>query len=194
MTPEEFARGSWQSDSATTSLPSIEELRQRADKFRNNIKRRNMMEYIAGALVIAVFATIAWLVPMQLFRISAALMIGGTCVVLWQLHKRTTPLTPPENGGQLPVLEYRRRELVRQRDALKNIFTWYLLPFIPGAALMLAMPVLDPNWIMGDVTTTDLIIRPLFAIAVLGAVYAINQIAARKMQREIDEIDVLRKC
>ena len=33
MTPEEFARDSWQSENAGTPLPPISELRERADKF-----------------------------------------------------------------------------------------------------------------------------------------------------------------
>lgn len=193
MTPEEFARDSWQSENAGTPLPPISELRERADKFRSKIKRRNMIEYLAGVLVIATFGTIAWLVPIESLRIGAALLIGGTCVVLWQLHRRTTPLRPLENGGQLPVLEYGRRELVRQRDALKSIFSWYLLPMVPGTTVLLAMPLLESNWPMGSLSTLDLIIRPLFVIGVLATIFAINQIAAQKLQREIDEIDTLRK-
>lgn len=194
MTPEDYVRGSWKGDSASKTLPQINELRERADKFRSKIVRRNRFEYSAGVLVITVFAVLAWLVPIETLRIAAALLIGGIGVVMWQLHRRTTPLTPPENGGQLTVLEYRRRELVRQRDALKSTVTWYLLPLVPGAAVLLAMPVLEPNWPLGSVSTLDLIIRPFFALAVLGAVYAINQISARKLQHEIDEIDALRNC
>lgn len=194
MTPEDYVRDSWKGDSASKTLPQITELRERADKFRSKIVRRNRFEYSAGVLVITVFAVLAWLVPIETLRIAAALLIGGIGVVMWQLHRRTTPLTPPENGGQLTVLEYRRRELVRQRDALKSTVTWYLLPLVPGAAVLLAMPVLEPNWPLGSVSTLDLIIRPFFALAVLGAVYAINQISARKLQHEIDEIDALRNC
>lgn len=194
MTPEDYVRDSWKGDSASKALPQITELRERADKFRSKIVRRNRFEYSAGVLVITVFAVLAWLVPIETLRIAAALLIGGIGVVMWQLHRRTTPLTPPENGGQLTVLEYRRRELVRQRDALKSTVTWYLLPLVPGAAVLLAMPVLEPNWPLGNVSTLDLIIRPFFALAVLGAVYAINQISARKLQHEIDEIDALRNC
>lgn len=192
MTPEKFVRDSWRGESTSASLPPIAELRERADRFRRKIHRRNLFEYLAGVLVIAGFGLIAWLVPIALLRIGATLIIGGTCVVLWQLHRRTAPLTPPENGGQLPILEYQRQELVRQRDALESIFTWYLLPIIPGVAVIMAIPFVDPAWPIGDDSILDTAIRPLFSAAVLGAVYAINKIAARKLQGQIDEIEALR--
>ena len=193
MTPEDYVRNSWKDESLNAALPPVEELRERANKFRRKIARRNLLEYCAGTLLIAFFGLAAWLTPINTVRIGAALVIGGTCIVMWQLHKRTTPLTPPDNGGQIPILEYRRRELVRQRDALKSIFTWYLLPLVPGAAMLLALPVLEPNWSMDNVSTLVLIIRPIFVFGGFAAVYAVNQIAARKLQHEIDEIDILRK-
>lgn len=192
MTPDELARDSWKRGSTSASLPPIAELRERADRFRHKIHRRNLLEYSAGALVIVGFGAIAWLVPIVMLRIGAALIIGGTFVVLWQLHRRTAPLTPPENGGQLPVLEYHLNELVRQRDALESIFTWYLLPIIPGLAVIMAIPFVDPAWPMGDDSILDTASRPLFAVAVLGAGYVINKIAAYKLQGQIDEISALR--
>lgn len=192
MNPEEFTRDSWKGESNSQSLPPIGELRERADRFRRRIHRRNLLEYLAGVLVIAGFGVNAWLVPIAMLRIGAALIIGGTCVVLWQLHRRTTPLTPPENSGQLPILEYQRHELVRQRDALESIFTWYLLPIIPGLAVTMAIPFAAPGWPMGDDSILVTVSRPIFAVVVLGAVYAINKMAARKLQRKIDEIDALR--
>jgi hypothetical protein len=192
MTSEKFARDSWRGESASASIPPIAELRERADRFRRKINRRNMLEYVAGGFVIVVIAIVAWLVPVSLLRIGAALLAGGVCIVLLQLNRRGTPLSPAVDGGKLSILEYQRRELVRQRDALSNVAVWYLLPLIPGIAVLMGMPFFDPNWPMGDETMFSMLIRPVFAIVVFVAVYWLNKYAAGKLQDEINEIDALR--
>ena len=192
MTPEEFARDSWQHSGSAAALPPLDELRDRADRFRRKIVRRNWIEYAAGAFVILAFAAVALFVPLPALRIGAALVIGGTCVVLWQLHRRGSPLTPMEHGGAMSVLDYQRRELVRQRDALDSIFTWYLLPLIPGmltimAAPLLSLPVSQWQWPPAEVLQTIGLVAFVFA-----AIYLLNKRGARQLQVRIDAIDALR--
>ncbi len=191
MTPEEYARDSWQSGGAAAPLPPLEELRKRADKFRRKIVRRNWIEYAAGLFVIVMFGIGAVGAPLLALRIGCALVVGGTLVVLWQLHKRGSPLTPPTHGGQLSVLDYRRRDLARQRDALNSIFVWYLLPLIPGGLVVLASPILSlpvSEWQLPPLSVLPGFILP---VAFFIGVYALNKWAARKLQGEIDEIDAL---
>ncbi len=191
MTPEEFARDSWQTASATTALPPLEELRARADKFRRQIARRNWIEYAAGLFVIIAFGVMTFVMPVPAMRIGSAMVVGGTCVLLWQLHKRGTPLTPPTHGGQLSVMEYRRCDLAKQRDALDSIFTWYLLPLIPGMLVLIAAPFLSTSFDEWQMPPADFWLAVAFIVAVFGGVYALNKWAARKLQQEIDEIDAL---
>ncbi|WP_052768968.1 hypothetical protein [Aurantiacibacter marinus] len=192
MTPEEHARASWQNEGETMPLPPIEELRARADQFRRTIVRRNWGEYAAGAFVILAFSTMAVTGPLLAMRIGAALIVGGTCVVLWQLHRRGSPLSPMEHGGQLSVLEYQRRELVRQRDALASVFRWYLLPLMPGMAIMMLAPLLSTapaQWAMPPATA---LLAMASVVAVFAGIYVLNKWGARKLQSEIDEIDFLK--
>ncbi|MEP0392266.1 MAG: hypothetical protein ABJ205_01640 [Erythrobacter sp.] len=192
MTPEEATLNSWKDDSAIASLPPITELRERSARFTREIRRRNFLEYVGGGLAILVIAVVAWLVPIDSLRIGAALLAGGVGIALWQLRSRGTPLSPPLNSGQLPILDYQRQELVRQKDVLRSSTIWYLLPLIPGLFVLLGMPFIDPNWPKGDDTLLDQLVRPAFVIVVLVAVYRFNKKAARKLQSEIDEIDALR--
>lgn len=194
MTPEEFARESWQAAPATAPLPPLEDLRARADRFRRRIRRRNVIEYAAGAIVIAVFSTVALLVPLAMLRTGSALLIGGVCVVLWQLHRRGAPLSLPESGGQIPVLEYQRNELSRQRDALDAILVWYLLPLIPGMLAILSLPLFEKSFPHGGETLFDSFMRFGFCAIVFVAVYLLNKAGARRLQREIDEIDAMRSA
>ncbi len=194
MTPDEFARESWQSRAHVAPLPPLEELRARADRFRRKIERRNWIEYMAGAIVIVAFLAIALLVPLPGLRIGSALMIGGTGVVLWQLHRRASPLSPMEHAGQFSVLDYQRRELVRQRDAIDSVFTWYLLPLIPGMAVVMAAPILSSPWNQWEMPPADALMSMGFVVGVFAVIYALNKWGARKLQRQIDEIDAMRSA
>ncbi|APE28394.1 hypothetical protein [Aurantiacibacter gangjinensis] len=193
MTPQDFARASWQANAPESALPPIAELRRRADEFRRQIKWRNAIEYAAGALVAAGCIAIIALIPLAVMKAAAALLLAGIATVLWQLHRRGAPLTPASDGGAVSVLEYQRRELVRQRDAIDNVLWWYLLPLVPGMLAFLAVPWLATP--MADWQAPPLADWPAFAfpIVVFVGVYALNKWGARRLQREIDAIDALRE-
>lgn len=192
MTPEQTARDSWQKEGNAMPLPPIEELRARADRFRRKIRRRNLLEYLAGAIIIVFFGAAAVTIPLPGMRIAAVTLIIGTCVVLAQLHRRGTPLTPPRDGGQMPVLEFQRRELVRQRDALDSILVWYLLPLLPGAILMHAVPWIDGQYFGQTEELSRTLTRVAVTIVIFGGVYWMNKRGARKLQGRISEIDAMR--
>ena len=194
MTPEETIRESWQREGSAAPLPSIAELRDRADAFRRKIKRRNLIEYIAGGLSMIVFAFVAVVVPAPGMRIALMALMIGLIIVMWQLHKRTAPLTPPEHGGQYSVLEYQSRELTRQRDALNTVFLWYLLPIIPGMVLFYSLPLFDPDF-AGQSEVIWRVLRKIgFASLFFGVVYWLNKRAAGKLQRKLDDIEALRSA
>lgn len=191
MTPEQHALESWRSAATGAPLPPLDELRTRADKFRRKIQRRNWIEYAAGAFVIACFGLGIFLAPLLAMRMGCALVVGGTCVVLWQLHRRGSPLNPPEHGGQLTLLEYRRRDLMRQRDALDSIFVWYLLPLIPGLAVLMAAPLFSLPFSEWQMPSASALPGLVFPPLVFVAIYALNKWAARQLQKDIDEIESL---
>lgn len=192
MTPEKTALDSWKSDGADPLLPPIAELRDRAGQFHRKIRRRNLLEYAGGGLALLVLVVIAWLVPITSLRIGTVLLAAGVCTALWQLRRRGTPLSPPVDGGQLSLMDFQRRELERQSKTLRSATTWYLLPLVPGLMVLLGMPLIDPNWPVGDDTLLDQLSRPAFVVAMLVAVYWLNRKAANKLQAQIDEIDALR--
>ena len=192
MTPEDFARGSWQADSTALPLPPIAELRARAGRFRRKIVLRNLIEYVAGLFVLAMFGMGMVTAPLMAMRIGSALVVGGTLVVLWQLHRRASPLTPMEHGGQLSLLEYERRELARQRDALDSVFTWYLLPLIPGMLVILSGPLLSLPLARWGWPPAERMLVTGCVMAVFVGVYVLNKLAARRLQSQIEAIDALR--
>jgi hypothetical protein len=176
----------WKSQPAETAALSTNELRVRALAFQRRIARRNLFEYAAGAVAIAGYCVHFWMHPSLLVRTGCVLVILGVGVVLHQLHRRSgSRTTPPENLG-MSSLAFHRAELVRQRDALRDVWLWYIAPFVPGMAVFmwgvqteLAGP--QAAW-RGPLTQLAMV-----ALAV-GVVW-LNRRAAKKLQVEIDTLD-----
>lgn len=181
------AKQAWQSSVDIAGAPSLEEVRRGADKFYRYVKWRNRVEYVACVIVVVAFSIYVFWLPHVLQKVGSALVVLATFYVGWQLHRRASA-EPPEKAGTMPLLAFARAQMVRQRDALRSIFWWYMLPFLPGLLLVI---------IGGGARGTAVEDRGggWIAIVVMLAMFAflwwINQVAARKLQRHIDEIDAL---
>ena len=143
MTTHDPILSAWRTAPAQPSPVDTAVLRAEADRFARTIRRRNALEYAAGVLVLAGCVGIAVALPLLSARVGAILLAAGIIIVLWQLHRRASPLDPAREGGMMSITDFRRRELERQRDALASVFTWYLLPLIPGAMVLMAVPWLE---------------------------------------------------
>jgi len=181
----------WKASNIDAALPDMEMVRSGADKFYRQIRRRNAMEYIACAIVIVWFSAYAWLLPSAAARAGAAMVAVGSLIVAWQLRRLASVVPPPDRAAAEPILVHQRAQLARQRDALSSVFTWYLLPLIPGMLVMCFSHVLDHGakaWLY--VTRSDFIGLIPF-VAVFTAVWLLNQRAARRLQKQIDNLEAL---
>jgi hypothetical protein len=141
--------------------------------------------------VVIAFSRNVFALPHILQKVGSVWIIFAAFYAAWQLHRRGSAMSP-ERLGQVPLFEFARAQLVRQRDALRSIFWWYLLPFLPGLAMVLvgnglAVPAGNgpPIWL-----------RWVTLAAIIGAfagVWWLNQRVARRLQRRIAEIDALTK-
>jgi hypothetical protein len=172
----------WKGQVASAPSFTPDELRRMAAVFRRTIRRRNLLEYIAGAIAIAGSCFNIWLFGDALTRVASVISTVGIGTVLWQLHRRASMQASPENLGQ-PGLRSYRAQLVRQRDALRSVWLWYILPLLPGYELFIwarrmAMAMSGGGWW-------------IYALMpALGAVVvALNLYSARKLQREIERLD-----
>lgn len=154
------------------------------------ITRRNMIEYVAGGSAILAFGVIAGLLLASGITQAAdwtvfvglVVMMVGTGTVLFQVHRRTgAPESAPRGEATIPSI---RAELVRQRDALRKVWLWYLLPFAPGIVIIYLADFLrpDPNVVF---TLGGLILN--LAVALL--LCWLNLRAAQRMDDEIKRID-----
>ncbi len=186
---EDPAKKAWQASVEIAGAPPLEDVRKGADKFYRYIKWRNRVEYAACVVVVVGFSSYVFLLPNLVHKIASVLVVLATFYVGWQLHRRASAI-PPEAAGATPLLQLARTQLVRQRDALRSIFSWYLLPFLPGMGLFLTGTLLQKRAEGGLKLISDGI-GPAVVVAVFAGVWWLNQVAARKLQRHIDEIDAL---
>ena len=164
---------------------SLNELRRKAEKFQKRIHNRNLREYAASVLVIAAFGYYIWRFPQ--LRLGSGLIIAATLYMMYQLHKRGAAKTVPAALGLGTCLDFHRRELERQRDLSRDVWKWYLLPFVPGLLAFVAVPAMQvppDKWLR----TVPFI---LLCAVVFYGIGRLNQRAARRLQRQIDELDAL---
>ena len=175
---------------------SLDQLRRKAQKLQSRVLWRNLREYVAGAIVIGSFGYCAWIFPMSLAWLGSVLMIAGSLYVLVNLHRRGAAVALPGEMGFHSCIDFHRRELVRQRDLLRSVWTWYLLPFVPGMVVFLAgifwQTMQQPN---AHKHVAAIVAVFAFATVVCTLVFVgvgkLNQWGARKLQQEIDTLDAL---
>jgi len=184
------AKEAWQASVEIAGAPPLEEVRKGADKFYRRIRRRNAVEYVACVVVVVAFTSYVFNLPHVLQKVGSAMIVLATFYVAWQLHRRASA-EPPEKAGTMPLMAFARAQMLRQRDALRSIFWWYILPFIPGLVVMTVGNGMDPEFAAKG---PPLWVRWLVFAgmgAALAGVWWLNQYGARKLQGRIDEIDAL---
>ncbi len=176
----------WKEQPMTTTSLSLDELRRGATRLHRRVLLRNAFEYAVSVFVIAGFVFHFVNFPFLLMRIGSVLVIAGVVTIAWQMHRRASSRPLPADAGGQTWLEFRRAQLVRQRDALRSAWLWYVMPLVPGLAVF--------RW--GVETELDAhapFVRgwgaDLFVAAVLVACAAWNRHGARRLQRRIDELD-----
>jgi len=191
MTASDPIKQVWQDSVTHAELPDIKKLRSDADRFYRQVRRRNRIEYAASVLVVACFTVIAFKAPLLATRLGAVLVALGTLVLVWQLRHRASAVAPPSAETGLPVLVHQRAQLVRQRDALASVGLWYLLPLAPGMGLIMFAPAFEHGPAVLLLMRWRDIASMAFIFAVFGGVWWMNLRVAAKLQKAIDEMDVL---
>ena len=177
-------RNLWQGQEVERVILTVDEVRRRAARFERRIHRRNVREYVAGALVVAFWTVQLW--RAHGWHVApAVLTIVGTIYVMFQLHRRGSARSLPADAGIRGSIEFHRVELERQRDALHAVWHWYLLPFVPGLAALLVVAGIDRG------INTRLIGFGVFFVLTLVGIWALNERAARKLDRKIQELKAM---
>lgn len=184
-------RKAWQGEQEAPLILSVEQLRQRSWQFRRRLWMRNAAEYGAAAVIAVVNGFYMWLFHSMLMRVGAALMMVGLVYIVLQLHRRGSARALPLAAA--PSLDFLIGELSRQRDLLRNVWEWYLLPLFPGITVFLfgASKLRDAG---GSLIVPERSIVMTTALVVVGfALIAFaNRANSRGLQRQIDALERLR--
>jgi len=181
-------RNLWQSQNVEHTPMSLEQIREKARDYQRKVRWRNAREYAAIVAISVFFGSTIFRVPLAWMRVGASLCILGGWYVAYQIYRRARSRTAPTDLAPANCMEFYRGELVRQRDFLQGIWRWYLGPLVPGmAVLLLAFFRANP----GHLKHPAFIVVPeaIFFAAVSFVIAKLNSNAARRLQKEIDELD-----
>jgi hypothetical protein len=190
MVDHDQAQTIWTTQPQETFTMSVDEIRTRAATFQGRISARNWREQAVGALMVAVFLGLALVLEHTLTRIALLTGAAGTLCVIWQLHRQAHAASIDELCLVNDWRQFHRAELVRQRDALRTVWRWYLGPLIPGGILgylAAAQGYLQQGNIHAAIAFA--VMGPL-AMAVLFSIIArLNKKAANAIDGEIRQLD-----
>ena len=190
MTAHDPLRDLWASDQGDKFTMSVSELTAQSNRFHARILRRNITEYVAAALVIGVFGWVAFLVPVWSIRIGAVLIIAAAFYISWKLHQIGGASSPSHLASAESLAAHHRGALVRQRDALKSVWRWYLLPFVPGVLVFtLGTSLESASHIPIEAALASGAVSLGLIAAIFVGVYALNVYAAKKLDAEIAKLD-----
>ncbi len=176
----------WREQPVAEPTISLDDLRAGARRFNRRIALRNALEYAACVLVMIGFAGYVVHFPFLFIRIGSVLIMAGTLVVAWQLHRRGSSQPLPADAGARSWLAFRIAQLARQRDALRSVPWWYVGPFVPGLVVFRCGVEfeLDASAPFARGWKANALIA-----GVLLLVIAWNLFAAWRLQRRIDALE-----
>ena len=162
------------------------EIRRKAQEFETKIKRRNRGEYIAVAVLVAIFGWQLASSANLIANIGGALIIAGALYVAHHLRKQGSAKTLPADAAFVNSVAFYRTELERQRDLLRRVWLWYLGPLIPGGVVM--------YWGLGaaDRYSVQSLVGGTVVMLFLLLIGKLNKMAAGQLQHEIDELQAVR--
>lgn len=178
-------RTAWRSEKEESFVMPVEELQARAMQLSAAVRRRNLAEYCAAALVAAVNVYYFFYFSGALARVGSALILAGIAWIV--LHLRQYGSLGALPAHTLASLDFLTAELTRQRDLLRDIWTWYLLPLLPGVVLFL-LGLHEIKAAGGSPLVSEHAILRIVAACIIGfalIAFANNRAAAR-LQRQID--------
>jgi hypothetical protein len=182
-------QGLWQSQKKEYDPMSLAQIHDQALAFERTVRKRNTIEFVTYAFAIGVAVAVQFQPHMTpLIRAGIALMVLGLLFVAWQLHRRASAETAPPIGESL--VEAYRNQLIRQRDAGRTGFWWYLAPQFPGLAVLIAGLWLKQSIAGEPKPRMYLEIALLALVMVAGFAWAAYLIRAgvKSLQKKIDEL------
>jgi hypothetical protein len=155
---------------------------QHARLFQSQIRWRNARELIAVVVVVTMNAGDLREAG-ALEGAGKLLLIAGAVFIGWYLYARAGARRVPAEADTRTVLDFHAREIGRQRDILRAVPYWYLLPFVPGMLVTIASKWEDTN-------ATPLA-GALVVLLIFGVVWWLNLMGARFLEAQLEKVQAL---
>lgn len=188
MTEDRFRFWTERALTATFSEPG--ECETRATAFERTVRRRNMMEYAAGALVIVLFGALGVMFASAGEWLIAATNIAMVSAAIFVIAKLQRDGSVQARLPEQSCRDHLRGQLARQRDLLRGVPKWYLAPFLPGLLgfyiVITAKVAEHQGW---DAAVEGVWLKVAGTLAFFVFIAWLNLHAARKIDREIGALD-----
>lgn len=172
----------WQKQSREEQTIPLDEIRTKAERLDTKTRRWRVVTAVSFILLLIVESWQVWIQEEMVERAGDLLTMAALVYIAYRFRRHHLA-APPVALGRTNCAEFYRAELVRQRDLSKD--SWgYLLPFVPGVTLALLGRSLQSR------PTSHLIALVAFGVALFLGVAWLNALTARRLQRELDALDV----
>lgn len=171
----------WLSQGKEQDPMTLADIHAKARTLETRVQRRNAIEYVACGVALVGFLPTLLNPRSWMMQAGAGLIMLAILFVAWQLHRRGSAEATPQPGE--PLLEAYRRQLVRQRDALRTAGLWYVAPVVPGMALMML-----GSWLQLHASGPSILACSAIAALVLTWIWLRNLRGAKRLQKRIDEL------
>lgn len=148
----------------------------------------DIVEYLAAAAVIVIFAVYWSNAANDVIASGCALVILGTAAVVAGLWKRRS-VSSTDTLGETQA-DYLRSQLVKRRDAIASVAGWYLAPSVPGLAVFAAGHWIDQARWVGTASATVISLASMTVLALgFAAIRCLNRRAAAAYDKEIEALN-----
>jgi hypothetical protein len=172
--------GLWQQQ-AREEQPLPLDVRTKAERLDAKTRRWRVVTAALVVLLLIKGAFEVWIQEGMLERAGDLLLMAALVSAAHQYRKQRLA-APPVALGRTNCVDFYRAELVRQRDLSKD--SWgFLLPFVPGMALVLLDGGLETR------STSQLIALVASGVGLFLGTAWWNAHTARRLQNDIDELD-----
>ena len=173
----------WQSQKLRETKISLAETRDRAWRLERHVSLRNLGEYAAAVVVVASFGWMLWVEPSRISRVGAGMVIAGTIFIVHQLRRRGSARRLPADLVARSALEFHCEQLARQRDLVRGVWAWYLLPLVPGLLVVqIGQALAHPE------RSSRIVVYCAVIVAGAAAVHYWNRRGATRLQQRIDRL------
>ncbi len=184
---EEELRVLWRKQATATIRLSPEQLRERAEQFERQTRRRYLRDQVSFGIVAIAFAYGVIALDGGLVRLGCALLLMWALNGMYGLHKFGSALSIPVDAGTETCAAYHHRQLERQRDIAISLPLGIGLA-VPGFVLFAIGSSLGPRQLPWE---GAIALVGVFAFMCLAVVIH-GRTLAGKWQREIDGLQAIR--